>query len=76
MAHEHSETTQLPSGKWVNVYGRKTKSAGKRLPQNASGVGHEEYDSVDAAVTAAKKRSSRSTPHTEGLEPLPERAKP
>ena len=51
MSHEQSETVQLPNGKWVNVYGKNTPMAGRRLP------GAPEYDSVDEAVSAAKKRS-------------------
>ena len=51
MSHEQSETVQLPSGKWTNVYGRRTAKKGQRLP------GEIEYDSVDEAVEAAKKRS-------------------
>ena len=51
MSHEQSETIQLKNGKWVNVYGAKTKKAGQQLP------GETEYDTVDEAVSAAKKRS-------------------
>lgn len=52
MSHEQSETVQDPrSGKWVNVYGRKTKRAGERIP----GTG--EYDTVKEAEDEAKKRS-------------------
>ena len=49
--HEQSETVQLPNGKWINVYGKKTKNAGKKLP------GEIEHDTVEDAVDAAKKRS-------------------
>ena len=49
--HEQSETVQLSNGKWTNVYGRKTKKAGERLPREV------EYDSVEDAVKAAVKRS-------------------
>lgn len=59
MAHEQSETVQAPSGKWVNVYGRDTAKKGKRLPQDATGVGHEEYETVEQAVDAAKRRSKQ-----------------
>lgn len=51
MSHEQSETVQLKNGKWVNVYGRRTAKAGQRLPDDG------EYDTVDEAVKAAKKRS-------------------
>ena len=51
MSHEQSETIQLKNGKWTNVYGEKTKKAGQRLP------GEIEYNTVDEAVSAAKKRS-------------------
>ena len=58
MSHEVSETIQDPvSRKWVNVFGKGTPNAGKRLPPDDSGVGHEEYDSVESAVEAAKTRS-------------------
>lgn len=50
--HEESETVQNAAGKWINVYGRNIKGkAGQQLP------GTPEYDTVDAAVTDAKKRS-------------------
>lgn len=52
MSHEQSETIQLPSGKWVNVYGRRLPKAGQQLP------GTPEYDTVEAAVSAAKNRSA------------------
>lgn len=56
MPHEQSETVQLPSGKWVNVYGRRTPKAGQRLP------GEGEFDTMAAAVEAAKKRSREARP--------------
>jgi hypothetical protein len=49
--HEQSETVQRPDGKWINVYGEKTKNAGKQLP------GTPAYNTVEEAVEAAKKRS-------------------
>ena len=49
--HEQSETVQLPGGGWVNVYGRNTPKAGRRLP------GTPVYASVEAAVADAKKQS-------------------
>jgi len=49
--HEQSETIQLSNGKFTNVFGRKTKNAGKKLP------GEIEYDTLNEAVNAAKKRS-------------------
>jgi hypothetical protein len=49
--HEQSETVQRKDGKWINVYGEKTPSAGQQLPDSG------EYDTVDEAVSAAKKRS-------------------
>lgn len=58
MAHERSETVQdTETGRWVNVYGEGTPHAGKRLPRDGSGVGHEEYDSPEEAAAAARKRS-------------------
>lgn len=66
MAHEVSETIQDPdSGKWVNVYGKGTRKAGQRLPEDDSGEGHGEYDSVEEAVDAAKKRSAVHGEHEE-----------
>jgi hypothetical protein len=49
--HEQSETIQLPDGKWANVYGRKTKKAGQRLP------GTPEYNTLEEDERAARKRS-------------------
>lgn len=64
MSHEQSETVQDPkTGKYVNVYGRGTKKAGQRLPEDSSGVGHKEYDNVDDAVREAVQRSNSYTPH-------------
>lgn len=58
MSHERSETIQdQDTGRWVNVYGKGTAKAGKRLPKDESGVGHEDYDSPEAAAEAARKRS-------------------
>lgn len=54
MSHEQSETIQRKDGKWINVYGKKTKSAGRKLP--GSGV----FDSSKEAVKAAKSRSERT----------------
>lgn len=51
MSHEQSETTQLPDGSWVNVYGRTTPNAGKKLPSTQN------YATMDQAVAAAKQRS-------------------
>ena len=52
MSHEQSETIQDPdTGKWVNVYGRKTPKAGQRLPNDR------DYDTVEEAVAAAAARS-------------------
>ena len=48
--HEQSETVER-DGKFYNVYGRGTPKAGQDLP------GEKPYDSLDAAVTAAKARS-------------------
>ena len=50
MGHEQSETVQR-NGKWINVYGRNLKSAGRKLP------GSGEFNSMAEAVAAAKKRS-------------------
>lgn len=53
MSHEQSETVQDErTKKWINVYGRNTPNAGKRLP------GDGEYDTVDQATSAARKRST------------------
>lgn len=49
--HEQSETVQRPDGKWVNVYGANTPQAGQQLPDTPT------FDTVDAAVNAAKQRS-------------------
>jgi hypothetical protein len=51
MSHEQSETVQLPSGKWHNVFGRGTSRAGQRLPDTG------EFDTVHEAVRAAGERS-------------------
>lgn len=51
--HEQSETIQNDKGKWINVYGRKTPKAGQQLP------GTPEYNTVDEAVSEAKKRSQQ-----------------
>ena len=51
VSHEQSETIQRKDGKWINIYGRKTKRAGHKLP--ASGV----YDTVKDAEAAAVHRS-------------------
>lgn len=51
--HEHSETVTTESGTYVNVYGRGTPNAGKRLDNI-------EYDDLDTAVRAAKRRSKES----------------
>ena len=62
MSHEVSETIQDPkTGKWINVYGRGTPNAGKRLTPDPSGLGHEEYDSVEDAVKAASGRSKKTS---------------
>lgn len=60
--HEQSETVRR-GDRWVNVYGKKTPKAGQRLPKDASGVGHEEYGTVNDAVRAATERSSKHRPH-------------
>jgi uncharacterized protein HemY len=58
VSHEVSETVQdKKTGKWVNVYGRKTSKAGQRLPQDATDFGHGEYDTVEQATSEAKQRS-------------------
>ncbi|MDP2622001.1 MAG: hypothetical protein Q8P46_17815 [Hyphomicrobiales bacterium] len=51
MSHERSETVQRPDGRWINVYGRDTPKAGQQLP------GTPDFQTVDAAVAAAKQRS-------------------
>jgi hypothetical protein len=54
--HEQSETIKRADGKWINVYGRKTKKAGQLLP--GSGV----FDTVEEAVESAKERSKSFNP--------------
>lgn len=49
--HEQSETVQNVRGKWINVYGGKTRKRGQMLP------GSVEYDTVEEAVAAAVERS-------------------
>lgn len=51
MSHEQSETVQAPDGSWVNVYGRSTPQAGKRLP------GMPAYPTLEAAESAARARA-------------------
>ena len=51
MAHEQSETIQNARGKWINVYGKKVKKDLQILPRSG------EYDTLEEAVDAAKKRS-------------------
>jgi hypothetical protein len=48
--HEQSETIQR-DGKFYNVYGKGTPKAGQDLPDSPA------YDTLDAAVAAAKLRS-------------------
>lgn len=50
MTHEQSNTIQLPNGRWVNVYGKRTPRAGQRLDDL-------DYGTVGEAVDAAKARS-------------------
>ena len=50
--HEQSETIQLPSGRWANVYGRGTPQAGQRLPGTA------DFATVQEATAAAGARSA------------------
>lgn len=54
--HEQSESVQNPFGKWINVFGRKTKKAGEPLPKIYE-FEQDEYDTVEQAVKAAKERS-------------------
>ena len=70
MSHEQSETIQTKSGKWINVYGRKTKKAGQILP------GEREYDTLEEAVEAAKKRSKSYDSAEEAAEYSKKRSKP
>ena len=58
--HEQSETKQNKAGKWINVYGRKTPVAGRRLPDTP------EYDTIEEAVAAAIQRSKDMDIGTEG----------
>ncbi len=54
--HEQSETTQTPDGRWVNVYGRKTPTAGQPLPLRYP-YESESYPTVGTASAAAARRS-------------------
>ena len=76
MAHEQSETVQV-GGKWVNVYGRKTKKAGQPLPKVFEWE-RDSYDTVEQAVEAAKRRSEETDlPETDLPETqLPRRKRP
>jgi len=56
MAHEKSETVQRKDGKWINVYGKSVKNAGKKLPGSGT------FDTVEAAVKAAAVRSKSFNP--------------
>ena len=63
MSHEKSETVQDPeSGWWVNVYGKGTKKAGERLPEDPSGYGHREYYNMSDAADEAQLRSEAYRP--------------
>jgi hypothetical protein len=53
MAHEQSETVQRSDGKWINVYGSGLPKAGQQLPDSGT------FSTMEDAVSAAKKRSSR-----------------
>lgn len=63
MSHEQSETIQLENGRWINVYGRDTEKAGEQLPEDDSGIGHKEYDTLDEAVKEAVRRSKHHGEH-------------
>ena len=56
--HEQSESIQNQFGKWINVFGRKTKRAGEALPRLYE-FEQDEYDTVSDAVKAAEERSKR-----------------
>tara|TARA_R110000765_G_scaffold241302_1_gene343818 strand:- start:1 stop:258 length:258 start_codon:yes stop_codon:yes gene_type:complete len=56
MSHERSETVQRKDGKWINVYGKSVKNAGKRLPGSGT------FDNVESAVKAAGVRSKSFNP--------------
>lgn len=58
MSHEVSETIRNEFGKWVNVYGRKTKKAGLPLPLMYE-FERSEYDTEPEASAAADLRSKR-----------------
>lgn len=63
MSHEKSETKQDPeTGFWINVYGRGTKKAGKRLPEDGSGWGHRDYYNESDAADEARLRSDAYRP--------------
>jgi hypothetical protein len=51
VSHEQSETIKR-NGKWINVFGKKTKRAGDKLPGSGT------FKTVDAASKAAGRRSA------------------
>jgi hypothetical protein len=57
MSHEQSETVQK-NGRWVNVYGRKTKKAGQPLPVQPGYGERSSYSSVEDAAGMAALRSA------------------
>lgn len=64
MAHEQSETVQLPNGQWVNIYGQRTPQAGQRIPDMPS------FRDMDSAVQAARARSSESRGSPDDLDTM------
>ena len=61
--HEQSETKQDAGGKWINVYGRAIQGkAGQPLPR-LHDFERDQYDTVDEAVAAAKRRSDLEPEH-------------
>ena len=54
--HEQTETIQRPNGKWINVYGLRTSTAGRPTPPKFP-YERAEYDTLLEAVEAAKRRS-------------------
>jgi hypothetical protein len=63
--HEQSESEQR-NGRWKNLYGRKTDKAGQPLPLRY-GFEREDYETVEEAVAAARRRSELER---RGIRPL------
>lgn len=59
--HEQSETIQNKLGRWFNVFGKNTPQAGQPLPRKYKWE-KPDYETVEEAVAAAKKRSELERP--------------